>query len=135
MNRVKFDIMKDALERIGACQTANRTAELAFIARTALQDAAKVIEYRITARTWYGRNGGEYKAELRRTDTGAVVLAISGTTWGSNAWETDMRNAMALRQPGLFPPHRETNPTIYFREVCKVDYVHMEVSRKRDLTV
>jgi hypothetical protein len=133
MNRVKYDILRAALERIGACQEANRTAELAHIARTALQDAAQVIEYRITARTWYGRNGGEFKAELRRTDTGEELITVSGTTWGSDAWSYDMRDAMHAKRPDLFPAHGGRNPTIYFREVCKVEYEHAEVARKRDL--
>lgn len=133
MNSVKFDIMRAALERIGATQEANRTAELAHIARTALADAAAVIEYRITARTWYGRNGGEFKAELRRTDTGETLVSVDGTTWGTDAWAYAMRDAMNARRPDLFAPHGGGHPTIYFRDVARVEYEHADVDRKRDL--
>lgn len=130
MNKTKYEILQDALERIARGLTNHETL---VVARNALRDAAAVIEYRITARTWYGRNGGEYKAELRRIDTGEKLIEISGTMWGSDAWQTDMRNAMASHWKGLFPAHNGQHPTIYFREVCKVDYDHQEVSRKRDL--
>lgn len=129
MNTVKHDILRDALRRIANNDT---SATAQDIARTALADAAAVIEYRITARTWYGQNGGQFKAELRRTDTGVTICEVSGTTWGSDAWAYDMRNRMHSQRPDLFPAHECMSPTIYFRDVG-VDYDHVEVSRKRDL--
>jgi len=90
-------------------------------------------KYRITARTWYGKNGGEFRAELCRTDTGEKIIGVSGTTWGSEAWSYAMRDAMHAQRPDLFPDHDKGHPTIYFRDVCKVDYTHAEVQRKRDL--
>ena len=133
MNRVKYDVLRAALEKIGACQEANRTAELAHIARTALADASQVVEYRITARTWYGKHGGEFRAELCCLDTGEKIIGVSGSTWGSDAWSYALRDAMHAQRPDLFPDHEKGHPTIYFREVCRVEYEHTEVSRKRDL--
>lgn len=132
MNRVKYDVLRAALEKIGACQEANRTAELAHIARLALADADKAIEYRITARTWYGRSGGEWVAELRETDTGNIVFSASGSG-GNSAWEYRMRDLMHERMPDVFPDPKGACATIYFRETCRVEYEHTEVARKRDL--
>lgn len=132
MNKTKYEILQAALERIAHGSSLTHH-ELKVCARNALDEASKVVEYRITARTWYGRSGGEYKAELTRIDTGEKLIAISGSMWGSDAWATDMRNAMASHSKGLFPAHNGQHPTIYFREVCKVDYSSQEVSLKRDL--
>jgi hypothetical protein len=132
MNQVKHDIMRDALQRI-ASKAEHAPAVYQEIARAALADVAAVIEYRITARTWYGRNGGEFRAELCRTDTGQKIIGVSGTTWGSDAWSYAMRDAMHAQRPDLFAAHNGGHPTIYFRDVCKVDYTHNEVERKRDL--
>ena len=90
-------------------------------------------KYRITARTWYGKNGGEFRAELCEVNSGKKLIGVSGTTWGSDAWSYAMRDAMHAQRPDLFPDHDKGHPTIYFREVCKVDYDHAEVARKRDL--
>lgn len=130
MNRVKYDILAAALQRIAKNDTAATAQDIAC---TALADAAMVIEYRITARTWYGRNGGEFRAELTRTDTGAKIIGVSGTTWGTDAWSYAMRDAMHAQRPDLFPDHGKGHPTIYFRDVAKVDYDHRDVDRKRDL--
>lgn len=135
MNQTKMDILASALRRIACGQSSSKPTDLAHIATVALADAAALVEYRITARTWYGRNGGEYRAELRNTDTGRTLIELRGSMWGGDAWAYDMRNEMGLRFPGVFGQHNGANPTIYFRDVAKVDYVHMEVSRKRDLTV
>lgn len=131
----KNEIMRDALQRI-AKNRANGlddASSCAVVAQAALDEVEEVIEYRITARTWYGRNGGEFKAELRRADTGDIVMTVGGTTWGSDAWSYAMRDKMHAYMPEVFPDHRDGHPTIYFREVCKVDYEHAEVDRKRDL--
>ena len=128
--KTKYDILRDALQRI-ASKAEHAPAVYQEIARGALADAENVIEYRITARTWYGRNGGQYKAELRRVDTGNIVFQIGGTTSGSDAWAYHMRDAMAERPE--FPAHGGACATIYFRDVCNVEYEHAEVSRKRDL--
>jgi hypothetical protein len=90
-------------------------------------------QYRITARTWYGQNGGEFRAELSNVETGFKLVGVSGTTWGSDAWAYAMRDAMHAQHPEKFPPHNGGHPTIYFRDVCNVDYQHNEVQRKRDL--
>lgn len=90
-------------------------------------------KYRITARTWYGKHGGEFRGELVEVGSGKKIITVSGTTWGSDAWSYAMRDAMNAQRPDLFPPHNKMHPTIYFREVCKVDYQHNEVARKRDL--
>jgi hypothetical protein len=90
-------------------------------------------KYRITARTWYGKNGGEFRAELCDVTTGAKLVGVSGTTWGTDAWSYAMRDAMHAQRPDLFPDHGGGHPTIYFRESCGVDYDHKEVPRKRDL--
>lgn len=132
MNRVKHDIMRDALQRI-ASKAEHSPAVYQEIARTALADVAAVIEYRITARTWYGRSGGEFRAELTRTDTGQKIIGVSGSTWGSDAWSYAMRDAMHAQRPDIFPAHGGGHPTIYFRDVCHVEYEHAEVARKRDL--
>lgn len=135
MNQTKIGILRAALERLALGGSKSDPLEMACIATAALRDAAALAEYRITARTWYGRNGGEYRAELRNTDTGRTLIELRGSMWGSDAWAYDMRNEMGLRFPGVFGQHNGANPTIYFREVAKVDYFHVEVSRKRDLTV
>lgn len=132
MNQNKIDIMRAALERI-ANEAALPAIDMPRIAREALAAAADKIEYRITARTWYGKSGGEFRAELTRTDTGEKVIGVSGTTWGSDAWAYAMRDAMHAQRPDLFPDHERGHPTIYFRETCRVEYEHEEVSRKRDL--
>lgn len=133
MNKVKHDILADALRRIALASSKSDAVELAHIATVALKDAAAVIEYRITARTWYGRNGGEFRAELRRTDTGEELISVHGTNHGCDAWSYEMRDAMHAQRPDLFPEHNRTHPTIYFRDVCRVEYDHAEVARKRDL--
>lgn len=132
MNKVKHDIMRDALQRI-ASKAEHAPAVYQEIARTALADVAAVVEYRITARTWYGRSGGEFRAELCEVETGRKLVAVSGSTWGSDAWSYAMRDAMHAQRADLFPAHNGGHPTIYFREVCKVDYEHAEVARKREL--
>lgn len=131
MNTVKYDILKSALQRIAKGQSG--PLGLVSIAVIALRDAEQVVEFEIIARTWYGKNGGEYKVSLHRTDTRNTLIAISGTMWGNDAWAYDMRDAMHLRFPSFFPEHDHQNPTIYFRDICKVEYHHTEVSRKRDL--
>lgn len=131
MNRAKYDVLRAALERIALGQN-GKAKDLAIIATTALRDAAQVIEYRITARTWFGKNGGEFRAELTSTDTGETIIDVAGTTWGSDAWAYAMRDAMG-HKPHLFPAPNGGHPTIYFRDVCRVEYEHAEVSRKRDL--
>lgn len=125
----KTRILVDALERIALSPT---RLDLPLIARTALKDFKATPTYHITARTWYGRNGGEFRAELKNATTGEKMVGVSGTTWGSDAWSYAMRDAMHAQHPDKFPDHDKGNPTIYFRE-CGVDYEHMEVARKRDL--
>lgn len=132
MNKTKYEILQAALERIAHGHSVGQSEPM-VLARNALADASNVVEYRISARTWYGRSGGEYKAELTRIDTGEKLIEITGSMWGSDAWATDIRNAMASHSKGLFPAHNGQHPTIYFREVCKVDYASQEVSLKRDL--
>jgi hypothetical protein len=132
MNAAKYDILRDALQRI-ASKAEHAPAVYQEIARRALADAESTIEYRITARTWYGRNGGEFVAEPRRADTGNIVMSVSGTTCGSDAWAYSMRDKMHERMPEVFPDPKGGHPTIYFRDVCRVEYEHAEVSRKRDL--
>jgi hypothetical protein len=90
-------------------------------------------KYRITARTWYGKSGGEFRGELCEVGTGRKLVTVSGTTWGSDAWSYAMRDAMHAQRPDLFPDHEKGHPTIYFREVCRIEYQHDEVARKRDL--
>lgn len=90
-------------------------------------------KYSITARTWYGKNGGEFRAELCEARTGRKLVSVSGSTWGSDAWSYAMRDAMHAQRPDLFPDHGGGHPTIYFREVCGIAYEHDEVQRKRDL--
>ena len=131
MNRVKYDVLAAALDRI-ANEAALPVADMVTIARLALADADKVIEYRITARTWYGRSGGEWVAELRETDTGNIVFSASGSG-GNSAWEYRMRDLMHERMPDVFPDPKGACATIYFRDVCRVEYEHCEVARKRDL--
>ena len=131
MNRVKYDVLAAALDRI-ANEAALPVADMVTIARLALADADKVIEYRITARTWYGRSGGEWVAELRETDTGNIVFSASGSG-GNSAWEYRMRDLMHERMPDVFPDPNGACATIYFRDVCRVEYEHCEVARKRDL--
>lgn len=91
-------------------------------------------KYRITARTWWPKSGAAmFKAELRHTESGNVILAVAGD---GSAWDYAMRDAMnGAMVDGvlIFPPHRSENATRYFREVCKVDYDHREVPRKSDL--
>ena len=132
MNQLKIDIMRRALERIGNDASVS-ALDFPRIAREALAEAADKIEYHITARTWYGRNGGEFRAELCRVDTGEKIIGVSGSTWGSDAWSYAMRDAMHAQRPDLFPDHEKGHPTIYFREACRVEYEHAEVARKRDL--
>lgn len=131
MNQTKYEILKSALQRIA--QAKPDPLGLVSIAVIALHDAESVIEFEITARSWYGSSGGQYKAELRRIDTGKKLIELSGAMWGSDAWAYDMRDAMRIRFPSFFPEHNRQNPTIYFRDICKVEYHHTEVSRKRDL--
>jgi hypothetical protein len=90
-------------------------------------------KYRITARTWYGKNGGEFVGELVEVSSGKKLVGVSGTTWGSDAWSYAMRDAMHAQRPDLFPAHDNGHPTIYFRETCGIEYDHTEVQRKRDL--
>jgi hypothetical protein len=132
MSDAKLHILREALQRI-ASKAEHAPAVYQEIARKALADAADKIEYHITARTWYGRNGGEFKAELRYVASGNIVFQISGTTCGSNAWAYAMRDAMTERMPDVFPAHNGQHATIYFRDVAHVEYDHREVSRKRDL--
>lgn len=132
MNQNKIDIMRRALERI-ANEAALPAIDMPRIAREALAEAADKIEYHITARTWYGKNGGEFVAELREVATGNLVFSVSGSTWGSDAWSYAMRDKMHARMPEVFPDPQGGHPTIYFREVCRVEYEHCEVARKRDL--
>lgn len=127
----KLDIMRRALERIALGQN-GKAKDLAIIASEALRDAADKIEYHITARTWYGRNGGEWVAELRETDTGNIVFSASGSG-GNSAWEYRMRDLMHERMPDVFPDPKGACATFYFRETCRVGYEHTEVERKRDL--
>lgn len=91
-------------------------------------------KYHITARTWWPKSGAAmFKAELRHTESGNVILAVAGD---GSAWDYAMRDAMnGAMVDGvlIFPPHRSDNATRYFREVCKVDYDHREVARKSDL--
>jgi len=129
MNKTKYEILHRALETIALANYKSQPVALAQMASAALREAHAVIEYRITARTWYGSNGGQYKAELIRVDTGQVLIALKNTIWGSDSWAYDMRTAMYGHFPNLFPNHENGNPTIYFREVCKVDYDHQEVAR------
>jgi hypothetical protein len=131
--KTRIQILTEALQRIACASSKAKPHYLAAIASEALRDANAVVEYRITARTWYGRNGGEFRAELTRTDTGEKLVSVSGTTWGSDAWSYAMRDAMYAQRPDLFPDHGKGHPTIYFREVCKVEYEHTDVERKRDL--
>jgi hypothetical protein len=134
MNRVKQEIMRAALERIASgLGTVGNPINPQEVAAAALAEAAAVVEYRITARTWYGRSGGEFRAELVEVETGRKLVGVSGTTWGTDAWSYAMRDAMHAQRPDLFPDHEKGHPTIYFREVCRVDYEHAEVARKRDL--
>lgn len=135
MNQVKLDIMRDALKRIANLQpdealTAGVAAE---IANLALADAAAVVEYRITARSWYGSNGGLYVVELLELETGRALINLAGSMWGSDAWAYDMAKAMRDRFPHIFPDRDGMAPSMYFREVCKLDYDHTEVARKKDL--
>jgi len=132
MNRVKYDVLAAALDRI-ANEAALPVADMVNIARLALADASQVVEYRITARTWYGKNGGEFQAELCTTDGNLELFRVSGSTWGSDAWAYAMRDAMHAKRPDLFPAHAGAHPTIYFRDTCRVEYDHAEVPRKRDL--
>lgn len=131
MNK-KEQILRAALQRIGY-EGALSLFDLVTVARDAIKAADAVREYRITARTWYGRNGGEFRAELCDVESGNKLIGVSGTTWGSDAWSYAMRDAMHAQRPDLFPDHGKGHPTIYFREVCNVDYQHEEVARKRDL--
>ena len=133
MNAKKLRILTDALERVALASGKSNPLELASIATAALKEFREIKEYRITARTWYGRNGGEFRAELVNVETGFKLCAVSGTTWGSDAWSYAMRDAMHAQHPEKFPPHNGGHPTIYFREACGVEYEHAEVARKRDL--
>lgn len=133
MKSVKYEILRAALERIGKADANINPVSLARIAAEALDAAAAAIEYRITARTWYGRHGGEFRAELCEVETGKKIIGVSGTTWGSDAWSYAMRDAMHAQRPDLFGPHDNGHPTIYFRDVCRVEYEHADVDRKRDL--
>jgi hypothetical protein len=123
-------ILVDALERIAGASMLDNPATMASIASDALQQFRAFKEYRITARTWWGRSGCEYRGELRDMASGNTVFAIAGTGSG---WDYAMRDRMAAS--GLFPAadHENMNPTRYFREVAGVDYDHNEVARKRDL--
>jgi len=129
MNSVKLDIMRAALERI-ANEAALPAAEMPNIARLALADVAAIVDYQITARTWWGRGGCEFKAEIRVVSSGYMLTQVTGTGSG---WDYALRDAMARQFPEKFPAHNGTHPTIYFRDVCRVPYEHMEVERKRDL--
>lgn len=133
MNTVKHDILRDALRRIALASGKSDPVELAHIATVALKDAAAVVEYRITGRTWYGRNGGEFAAEVCRTDTGEKLVSVRGTQCGSDAWAYALQSAMMGQRPDLFPPSANRVPSLYWREVLGVQYEHAEVSRKRDL--
>ena len=44
-----------------------------------------------------------------------------------------MRDLMHERMPDVFPDPNGACATIYFRDVCRVEYEHCEVARKRDL--
>ena len=132
MSQNKIDIMRRALESIELGYNGN-AKDLAIIANKALRAVAACVDYSITARTWYGKNGGEFIAELREVATGNIVFSVSGSTWGSDAWSYAMRDKMHARMPEVFPDPQGGHPTIYFREVCRVEYEHAEVSRKRDL--
>lgn len=89
-------------------------------------------DYHITARTWFGRFGGMYRAELREIESGNVVFEIEGVTGTLDGWSYTMRDTMHDKLPDLFP-RSYGSPTIYFREVCNVPYDHREVPRRRDL--
>jgi hypothetical protein len=130
MNR-KQEIALSALHRIA--NLALPLNDLVMTARAALDEINAVKEYRITARTWYGKNGGEFRAELCDVESGDKLIGVSGSTWGSDAWSYAMRDAMHAQRPDLFPDHSKGHPTIYFRDVCNVEYEHTEVHRKRDL--
>lgn len=130
MSKVKQDIMRAALERIANDESLLAVDPVRVIAQKALADVAAVVEYRITARVWWGRNGAESKAELRSVETGNVLIEASAF---SSAWQYPMRDQMIAS--GLFPSPGDANPmpTVYFRDVCSVDYDEREVARKRDL--
>jgi hypothetical protein len=123
-------VLTDALERVALASSTSNPVELAAIASEALRAFHEFKEYRITARTWWGRSGCEYRGELRDMASGNIVFSIAGTGSG---WDYAMRDRMAAS--GLFPAadHENMNATLYFREVAGVDYEHAEVSRKRDL--
>lgn len=90
----------------------------------------KAPKHRITARTWWGNGGCEWFAELRDARSGNVLFELKGAG-GSDSWAYDMRDALADR--GMYPAHNKANPTIYFRDVCNVEYDHREVTRRKDL--
>lgn len=91
----------------------------------------KAPKHRITARTWWGHGGCEWFAELRDVASGNVVFELKGAGGQAQEWEYAMRDEMAKR--GLYPDHNKTSPTIYFRDVCGVEYDHNEVARRKDL--
>jgi predicted peptidase len=121
--------------------TWREVSETAYFAAQAAQTPCRklviVPAHEIQVRRWQDRNGSTYHSvriyELVANQYNLILSKLYAYGYG-DGWTTTACDLMATR-PDLFPTSSRAcgNGTRYLRDVCNIDYIVIDVSRKSDM--